>query len=110
MKRSQLLLLAAALAPEIASPDLLGQTLYLLKGAIRPSGSVEPWRSEILRVDEKAGRLSVARFGYRKIRRNLFLPCELRASGHRAWDACLSAHHLYCNQYERCAEFSRIEA
>ena len=63
MKRSQLLLLAAALAPEIASPDLLGQTqtLYLLKGAIRPSGSVEPWRSEILRVDEKAGRLSVAR-------------------------------------------------
>ena len=38
-----------------------GQTLYLLKGAIRPGGSSQPWRSEVLRVNEKTASLSIAR-------------------------------------------------
>lgn len=53
--------LQASFALALAVSALQGQTLYLLKGGIRPSDSEKPWRSEILRVDEKAGALSVVR-------------------------------------------------
>ncbi len=55
------LALHASLALALAVSALPGQTLYLLKGGIRPSDSAQPWRSEILRVDEKAGTLAAVR-------------------------------------------------
>ena len=53
--------LVLAVVLGLIASALPGQPLYLLKGAIRPTGSSEPWRSEILQVDEHAGRLTVAR-------------------------------------------------
>ena len=54
---SVLLAVAVTISPAYGQQ---GQSLHLLKGAIRLD-SAQPWRSEILRVDEKAGKLTAIR-------------------------------------------------
>lgn len=57
LSRRVLVLTAAALWYAAA---VVAQPLYLLKGAIRDGSSAEPWRSQVLVVDERSRRVTVA--------------------------------------------------
>ena len=45
----------------LATTILPAQPLYLLRGAIRASRTQEPWRNQVLRLDEEARKLTVVR-------------------------------------------------